>query len=174
MPRHPDRRTVLQTTGGLLAGATVFTGTSGALPDRPFRIDIRQESLNPNKKGVVPIEVAFPRDTFSGDVSFSEETFVGVHDDNDVPEEKAFQEEGEEVIIANDEAVATPEKVNDFGNPHDPTRRYVMTFDNEEILYPEGTLDDGLVTLGLGVFSDGTAVPDVSWATASCPGHRDY
>lgn len=147
-----SRRGVLKTTGGLLAGVAVLP-SSGAAREEGLQITIRQEVLNPEKNGVIPVEVTFPTDTFfPSDTFFPTDTFLGVQQAG-VSEAFTIDEGAEETFVSIDDeaAVANPVHVADFGNPHDDEAGLMMHFRSEEIVDYE--LSD--VALGLGVFPDG-------------------
>lgn len=161
-----SRRSVLISTGGILLGASVVAEpVVAAHPLGTVSVDVMQEALNREQRGIIAVNVMVPRDTISGDVSFATDTFMGVGE--------AFEtlEEGELVSIADEyeSGVANPVRVTDFGNPHDfvgsTFNGKLMHFASEDLRYPQPDNWDG--TLGLGVFPDGVGdvVPDDRWDT---------
>ena len=152
-----SRRSVLETTGGLLAGSTVLAGlgagTGAAETEEGLRIEVREMT-----EEYIAVAVWFPDDTFD-DVEFPDDTFLG-H-----AERFVIREDGEWVSLPEDtEGLANPVEM-DFGNPHEAT----MYFRTRDVDLSEA--DGEEVMLGLGVFPERT-VPGDQWA--SCPGHRDY
>lgn len=156
--RDLDRRTVLKTTGGLVAGVSMLAEpVMAAHPLGTISVDVMQEALNPDENGVIPVKVMFQSNPSY--LSFTEDVFMGVGE--------AFEtaEEGELVHITDEyeDGVANPARVADFGNPHDTLHGKLMHFDNEDIRYPKP--DNWDRTLGVGVFPHGVDgyVPDDSW-----------
>jgi hypothetical protein len=152
-----SRRSVLQTTGGLLAGGTALAGlgagTGAAETGEGLRLEVREMT-----EEYVAVEVWFPNDVFD-EVEFPTDIFLG-HAERFV----LHEEEGAVSLPEDVEVLATPVEM-DFGNPHD----VVMYFRTEQV--DLSAADGEEVVLGLGAFSERT-IPKRRWD--ACPGHRDY
>jgi hypothetical protein len=153
-----SRRSVLKTTGGLLAGSTALAGLgAGTAAADEERVQVELRELN---EEYVAVEVYFPDDLFD-EVEFPDDLFLG--------HAEAF------VVHEDEEAVSLPEEIEglatpvemDFGNPHEAT----VYFRTRDVDPKPTALDDDEVVLGLGLFPERT-VPIRYWNT--CPGHRDY
>ncbi|WP_152043245.1 hypothetical protein [Salinigranum salinum] len=151
-----SRRSVLKTTGGLLAGSTVLAGfgagRGAAETEEGLRIEVREMS-----EEYIVVDLQLPS-TFD-EVDFPDDVFLG-H-----AERFVIHEDEETVSLPEDaEGLAIPVEM-DFGTPHE-ARAYFRT---GEVDLSESS--GGAVRLGLGLFGERT-VPDEQWD--ACPGHRDY
>lgn len=158
MLQYINRRTVLQTTGGLLGGATMLIGP-GAAQEDGLQMTVRRERLDPERDDVFAVDVTVPRGTFEGmDVSFRRDTYIGPRRTFVVNEDGSVQIDPER-----EEDVANPVRARSVAG-HDG--HWILHFDNEDIGYPEPDQWDG--TLGLGVFLEkNDVVPGDSWDTDS-------
>jgi hypothetical protein len=152
-----SRRSVLKTTGGLIAGSTALAGLGAgrgaAETEEGLRLEVREMT-----EEYVAVEVAFPDDTFD-EVEFPDDLFLG-H-----AERFVIHEDGEWVSLPEEtEGLANPVEM-DFENPHQAR----MYFRTEEI--DLSGADGEEVLLGLGAFPERT-IPGTEWD--ACPGHRDY
>jgi len=165
-----SRRSVLKTTGGLLAGSTALAAFgAGTVAADEERVQVELRELN---EEYIAVEVYFPDGLFD-EVEFPDDLFLG--------HAESF------VIHGDDEAVSLPEETEglatpvemDFGNPHEASEPFPTTSRtaNVELYFrtrdvdPKPTALDDEVALGLGLFPERT-VPIRYWNT--CPGHRDY
>jgi hypothetical protein len=157
-----SRRSVLETTGGLIAGATALAGLGSergaATPDRhgPLRADLRERN-----EEYIAVEVRFPKDTYDeikplNDVYLGDADQFLVHDDED--------------------AVSLPEAPERLATPVEMEHLYSDEYYHGKLMYfRTGDVDwpkeyDGVeVTLGVGAFPERTA-PGDHWDT--CPGLR--
>ena len=152
-----SRRSVLKTTGGLIAGSTVLAGLGAgrgaAETEEGLRLEIREMT-----EEYIAVEVAFPDDLFD-EIEFPDDVFLG-H-----AERFVLHEEEDAVSLPDDTGgLANPAEM-DFENPHEAT----MYFRTEEV--DLSAADGEEVTLGLGLFEERT-IPKHIWD--ACPGHRDY
>lgn len=93
---HTDRRTVLQTTGGVLVGTTILARPSAA-QEESLEMTIRRARIDPERDDVIPVEVTFPPLPYAPD-----DFFMGPR--------RTFIVEGESVRI-------DPDRAEDVANP---------------------------------------------------------
>ena len=152
-----SRRSVLKTTGGLIAGSTALAGLGAgrgaAETEEGLRLEVREMT-----EEYIAVEVAFPDDLFDG-IEFPDDLFLG-H-----AERFVLHEDGEWVSL--------PEATDGLANPVEAERldegTYAMYFRTPDVDLSGAEGEE--VTLGLGGFPERT-VPEYYWD--SCPGHRDY
>jgi hypothetical protein len=152
-----SRRSVLKTTGGLIAGSTALAGLGAgrgaAETEEGLRLEVREMT-----EEYIAVEVAFPDDLFDG-IEFPDDLFLG-H-----AERFVLHEDGEWVSL--------PEGTECLANPVEAERldegTYAMYFRTPDVDLSEAEGEE--VTLGLGGFPERT-VPEHYWD--ACPGHRDY
>lgn len=144
--RRTERRTVLKTTGGLLAGAATFTGSAAAqeeeLGPNPLEVDIRQQVINPRSQGVIPVE-AVPTSTWApGNAWFpgSSATYLG-HGNQ-------ILVDGEQVIVSDEEGVANPVRAKEFRDG-----RVLMHFRTQDIDFSGAEVEDGALTMEIGIIN---------------------
>jgi hypothetical protein len=152
-----SRRSVLKTTGGLVAGSTLLAGLGAgrgaAETEEGLRLDVREMT-----EEYIAVEVWLPDDTID-EAEFPDDLFLG-HADRFV-----IHEDEEAVSLPEDlDGLANPVEM-DFENPNEVS----MYFRTGEVDLSEASGEE--VVLGLGVFRERT-IPDYEWD--SCPGHRDY
>lgn len=144
-PRHTNRRTVLKTAGGLLAGTTMLAGLTTAEPAE-LDIDVKQEALNPANNGVIPVEVTVPQEladhsNFPGLVYFGPKS--------------QFHYDGGQLYGADTEDVANPVRIRTTG----PDRgNFLMHFRTEDIDFSGVVVEDGMITMVVAII-DGIIVP---------------
>lgn len=155
-----SRRSVLKTTGGLIAGSTALAGLGSergaATPDRhgPMRAELRERN-----EEYVAVEVWFPQDTYD-EIEPLNDVYLGDAD--------------QFVVHAEEDAVSLPEKAERMATPvemdHlDSDESYhgkLMYFRTGDVDWPN-EYDGVEVTLGIGAFPE-RIVPENQWDT--CPG----
>ena len=157
-----SRRSVLKTTGGLIAGSTALAGLGAgrgaAETEEGLRLEVREMT-----EEYIAVEVAFPDDLFD-EIEFPDDLFLG-H-----AERFVIHEDGEWVSLPEEtDVLAEPvhfERVNERG---ERPKRYLMYFRTPDVDLSEAEGEE--VVLGLGAFRERT-IPGTEWD--ACPGHRDY
>lgn len=146
MPGHTDHRTVLKTTGGLLAGGTVLAAPVAA-QETSLRITLRRERIDPEREDVITGEVRIPPEIEAE----LDERMERPKPDNFLlgsrPAFRLFETAAGTFVDITDEfagAVASP--VRFYPGPD----QWIVQFANEDIRYPSPDDWDG--TMDLGVF----------------------
>ncbi len=137
-----SRRSILKTTGGVLAGASLFAGSGGAQEQVPsLQMTIRRDRTSPAPEvGGLLAEVAVPSDDFfPTDVFFAQDTFLAVRD--------AYRVIGPLVTLEEKGWAANPEDVE-----HISANRLRFEFSPDDIFFPDDVFEKGRVTMALGVF----------------------
>lgn len=160
MSRHTDRRTVLQTTGGLLAGATILAGPSAA-QEESLQMNIQRERIDPERNTPIPVEVAFPDGVFSDGEFFPDGVFMGVRQGFGIDP----RAQGDCVFIERDFRdgdVANPVRAREVRDGH-----WRLQFATGDIFFPDGVFEEGEASMGLGMFSGGVndCTPRTKWDT---------
>ena len=164
MSPHTDRRTVLKTTGGLLAGATLSAGP-GAAQGAELQMDVMQEAINPESKGRIPVEVRItdPSDPECDPLNPEVDIYFGLAE--------RFIFDGDIVLPENaDKVLATPVRVADFDNPHEVASTYRMFFRTQDVDFSEVSVKNGLVDMGIAIVN-GIYLPGID-AVRVMPGER--
>jgi hypothetical protein len=154
-----SRRSVLELTGGLVAGSTVLAGLgsergAAATDEERLRADLRERNGE-----YIAVEVWFPQDTYDeikplNDVHLGDADQFVVHDDEDA------------VSLPEDtEGLATPIEMEDLGTDGEMYGK-LLYFRTGDVDWPKEY--EGVdVTLAVGAFPERT-VPIEYWDT--CPG----
>ncbi|MDS0474144.1 hypothetical protein [Natrinema sp. 1APR25-10V2] len=153
-----SRRNMLKTMGGLIAGSTALAGLGAgrgaAESEEGLRIEVREMT-----EEYIAVEVRFPKDTYTEDVEFLDDIFLGHADRFEIHDDE--------------EAVSLPEDTDGLAHPVEVERLderiYEMYFRTAAVDLSEAGGEE--VMLGLGVFEERT-IPGTDWD--ACPGHRDY
>lgn len=157
-PRNTHRRTVLKTAGGVLAGTTILTG-SGAAQNSEVSLNIRQETIQLKKNGVVPTRVTVPEELAHPEY-FPGLVYLGL------AQNAELVGGGSIYSIDNLEEFAQPASVQEVSGDE-----WVMTFATEDIDFRDQT---GNLEMGVAVPGDGwresdvagdRGVPPTNWAT---------
>lgn len=156
MPNHTDRRTVLKTTGGLLAGVTTVAGQVAGDEIKPLNMDVKQEAINPDEEGRISTRVTVPQ-RIADHADFPGLVYFGHFDKFTSDGETLFLPERTEGVLA------TPVRTVEVGG------RSGDTFTND-MLYDTGDVDFSgasgeTVELGLGFFPSGAPSDKPDWDT---------
>ena len=160
--QNVSRRTVLRTTGALLGGAAI-SGVGSADEIKPVKLDVKQESLNPKSRGVIPAEVAFPDDIFDelfpDGLFFPDDIFMGHRN-------QFALEEDPDNIVQDTDGVANPVDVKEI-----PGTEWLLKFDTQDIDFSEAAVEDGTVEMVVAIVDDSAAFGTDDVKFQSNPSH---
>jgi len=160
--QNVSRRTVLRTTGALLGGAAI-SGVGSADEIKPVKLDVKQESLNPKSRGVIPAEVAFPDglfdELFPDGLFFPDDIFMGHRD-------QFALEEDPDNIVQDTDGVANPVDVKEI-----PGTEWLLKFDTQDIDFSEAAVEDGTVEMVVAIVDDSAAFGTDDVKFQSNPSH---